>query len=1048
MNNLRFHHISLQEIRFFCVLLICVILTGSLYAQNRPEKKTQTISVSLKVVDDKGVPVPNAKVVVGEGIVHSYTNENGASAFSANPGKIVTISAPGYEKNVSTVQYIAKNSTIQLMKSGLFLTSDDNVPLPFNTEKRRFMTGSANTLTSDQLEKYPSNDLRNAFTGLVPGLQVTEFNGSPGLSAEERLGVYGITNKLGVAARGRSMMYIIDDVPTDITEMALDPQEIESVAIIKDIVGKTMYGPIAADGIIFIKTKRGSKNERLLKVNIEDGVSVIDRFPGMTSGIDYARLNNSARQNDGLAALYSDQDIAAYAKNNPYDMYHPSSNFRDLMLKNAKSFKRFNVSSSGGNDVVQYSAYLGYNGEGDIYKIGATADYNRLNVRSNIDVKINEDFNIKFGISAGLTNRRSPNYGYSTSEGSSTSLIEFDSALSDMNNTPPNAFPVYANNDPSLKFPWFGVSPVYKVNPIGNLIGQGYFTETGRKGSANIAVNYDFSKLIKGLTSQTSFGFDVYDLIRLGKAQDYIAYIATPSKTPAGNDTILLAKAHNGVVSADLINLHDYYYQKFSFFEKLNYQKSFGVHDIQSTLTYLIYKASRNGIEEPERQQNVVWAVNYTNNDKYILKGVLNYAGTYTLNKSQRTKFFPSIGAGWIVSEESFMSHLKFVNFLKLRAEAGILGYENFMTPFLYRDRWLYGNGSNFGPYTTGTKWFGTTQSTPTVVYPNRIANPGITWETRKEFSIGLDAMMFNNKLSLEFTYYNNLRDGIVTQLPNSMPYVAGLSAALPWFNFNQTRYFGIESKLQFTDKTGKLEYSFGGNATLQNSRIEKYDEPAYRFNYQFTKGRPADAYWGLTYLGKFLTDAETKVIPQIYDEVLKQGDLKYKDMNGDGVIDDNDRTVIGHTTPRIFYALNANLKYRNFELTLIGTGAALYDIPLTNSYFMSGWGDNNYSNFVKENIGGAYPRLTYYKVNNNFVASDFWLTKGGYFKLQNVELAYNISSNRLNKVRSQGIRFFVRGANLVTISKVKDVDPESINSGVTMYPLFKTFTGGVKLTF
>jgi hypothetical protein len=405
----------------------------------------------------------------------------------------------------------------------------------------------------------------------------------------------------------------------------------------------------------------------------------------------------------------------------------------------------------------------------------------------------------------------------------------------------------------------------------------------------------------------------------------------------------------------------------------------------------------------------------------------LNYAGTYSFSSAKRAELFPSAGASWVISDESFMSNLKFINFLKLRAEAGILGYESYQTPLYDLDNFSSSTGSNFGPYSTG-KWQGTNNETsPYIAYPNRVG-------------------MFNHKLSLEVNYYNNLREGIIVQLSNSMPYVAGIASALPYFNHNQTRYYGVETGIQFTDNTGQLEYSFGGNATVQNSKIVNYDEPAYRFDYQFSAGKPADTYWGQTYLGKFSSDAEALAVPQLYDAVLHAGDLKYKDMNGDGVVDDADVSSLGHTTPRVFYALNINLGFKNFEMTIIGTGAALFDIPLTNTYYWNGWGDNNYSNFVKDNIGGAYPKLTYYKVNNNFVASDFWLTKGDYFKIQNVELAYNIPP--LQIIRSQGIRLFVRGANLLTITKVKDVDPESINSGVTVYPLYRTFTGGIKLTF
>jgi hypothetical protein len=185
-----------------------------------------------------------------------------------------------------------------------------------------------------------------------------------------------------------------------------------------------------------------------------------------------------------------------------------------------------------------------------------------------------------------------------------------------------------------------------------------------------------------------------------------------------------------------------------------------------------------------------------------------------------------------------------------------------------------------------------------------------------------------------------------------------------------------------------------------------------------------------------------------MFDQQLKTGDLKYEDLNKDGIVDDNDQTMIGHSSPRLYYGIDLSLKYKNFEFFVFGAGRAFYDLPLNNAYYWNGWGDNNYSNFVRDNIGGAYPRLTYNKVNNNFMMSKFWLVKGDYFKIQNIELAYTIQPKYLHFIKSNGIRIYLRGANLLTFSKVKDVDPESINSGVTNYPLYRTFSGGIKFNF
>jgi TonB-linked SusC/RagA family outer membrane protein len=1042
----------LKKMNFFIGLfLVSILLTEGINAQIKTtQQKKVTTDVNLKVTDEDGIPIPKAKVVVGEGIIHAETDENGVYSFKAYLDQIVSITVPGYEKITLLVQEVIKDNNIRLKKSKLFMTTDDDIHLPYITVKKRTVTGSYSVITGDRLEKYPSIDIRNSLTGLATGVNVRELNGQPGISAEESTGGYHITEKINVSARGRSMTYIVDEIPMNITEIQFNPSEIETVTIIKDIVGKTMFGPMGADGIILIKTKRGYKNERVTSINIEDGVSLIDRMPGWTSGADYARLNNIARLNDGLESLYDESDISAYEKNDPYDMYHPNIDFKSMMLKSTRQYTRANVTSKGGSEMIQYFAYLGYDREGDIYKIGPNAGFNNFTGKSNIYIQINELVKVQATINGSLNIRNSPNYGYATGEGSSlTDILEFNAVVDEITSIPPVAFPVYANNDPSLATPWYGVSNTFKSNPVANLTRNGSYTETGRTALSTVALDYDLKNIVKGLKSRTLLGFNSYYMTRIGKAQDYAAYIVTPSISPVtGNDTILLTRSKAEVSSSALVNLHDYFFNRLTVYENLSYNKSFGLHNFQTGLTYYYLRTSRNQVQEPQRQLNGVWSILYSFNDKYSLHGVLNYAGTYWQPPEKRFDLFPAIGASWVISEENFMSNLKFIDYLKFRVEAGMIGYENFLPAFLYRDNFSRGTGTAFGPFTTG-QWFGTTSETN--VYStsiSRTGNPKLTWEKRKEFTAGFDALMLNNKLSLELNYYSNLRSGEVDQVSNTLPLIAGVSSWLPYINYNDIRLFGLEAGIQYTGKSGNLNYVIGGSATIQNSKLKKYDSPNYRYDYQTRIGRSADTYWGQTCLGKFDSDEEAMVIPQLYSDVLREGDLKYKDMNGDGVVDDNDMSALGHTSPRLFYGINAIIRYKNIEMTVLGTGMAFFDLPLTNRYFWNGWGDGNFSNFVKDNIGGAYPRLTYYKVINNFVNSDFWLTKGDFFKLQNVELAYNLPVSKLLVIRSQGVRFFVRGANLLTISKVKNVDPESIDSGVDVYPLYRTFSTGIKFMF
>ncbi|TNF44799.1 MAG: SusC/RagA family TonB-linked outer membrane protein, partial [Bacteroidetes bacterium] len=379
-----------KRYRFAGFLLAGIFLCGNILAQEKTQPKRSLVNFTIKVADQSGNPISGASVVVGEGFIHTETDQQGTISFDAAAEDFITISKSGFEKTVVVANDLLTSNTVVLEQAKILLTSEDVVPLPFLNIKKRHLSGSSAVIKGSKMEKFPTSDIRNALTGIATGLEVRELDGSPGASSEEELGRFGIGEKINVSARGRNVRYIIDEIPTDITEMMLDPGEIESVTVIKDVVEKSMYGPYAADGVIFIKTKRGRQNERILSANAEYGVSMTDRMPGWVSGADYARLNNIARQNSGLLPLYDDADIAAYAKNDPYDMYHPSVNYGNMMLKDNMSFSRVNISSTGGSDRVQYYAYLGYTGEGDIYNMGATADYNRINARSNIDIKIND----------------------------------------------------------------------------------------------------------------------------------------------------------------------------------------------------------------------------------------------------------------------------------------------------------------------------------------------------------------------------------------------------------------------------------------------------------------------------------------------------------------------------------------------------------------------------------------------------------------------------------------------------------------------------------
>jgi TonB-linked SusC/RagA family outer membrane protein len=1054
---------------FLITFLFVLHVTGSKAQEKVGTSKQKLTTITFKVTNTDNVAIPNATIILGEGLIHTRTGPTGMVSFvTQNNFEYVTISAPGYEPQVLIVNKLQASPVVKLVASKLFMTTDDDIPLPYLTLKKRHLTGSTSVLLGNALEKYPSTDIRNAMTGLVTGMEVYEKDGSPGISAEEKLGAFKAEEKVGIYSRGSGLMYIIDDVRIDVTEMPLDPNEIESISLVRDIVSKAMYGPAAANGIVFIKTKRGKANERILNVNVEQGISVIDRMPKWVSGADYARLNNLAKKNSGFTSgFYSDDDIAAFEKNDPYDMNHPSVNYQDMLIKNVRSITRANVSTTGGSDAMQYSAYIGYNGEGDNFKIGAKAGYQRINARSNIDIRINNYLKVQFNFSAGLSLRDSPNYGWNsnfTNEDINTNtalgLTEMPSLLSDISTISPIAFPVYVNNDPSLKSPWYAISSQFGTNPVGNLAKNGYYNESGRSGTISSMLEWNMGNILPGLKSKTFVDFNTFYLLRIGKAENYTAYRIDPRTYNPSLGISSLTKAWDGVDQTTRSKLHDFYFQNYAAYESLSYDKKFGSNYVMGALTYRMSSIKRNGFEEPQREQAGILTAMYSYDDKYTIQGVLNYAGTSGWAPGHVYTFSPSLGFSWIISEEGFMKSQHVFDYLKLRGEVGKISVDAFRSPFAYRDRWnldtYTGNTDKFGTYYGSTgSWIGSYKqaSNNYRAYPSRIGNPDIDLEKRKEINVGLDAEMFKYKLSVELNYYYIRRYDGITQRTNTTPIISGTTSSLPAVNYNSWSYRGFELGLKFKDNVGDFRYVIGGNAYTQKPIVEQLDEPNYRNDYQKSTGKAADLIRGLNYLGRFATDQEANLIPQ-FGGGLKAGDLKYEDVNNDGVVDDNDAKPIGHSTPKLYYAVNVNLTYKNVDLTVTGVGRAFNDILLNNKYFTNGSGDNTYSKFVLDNIdenglGGAYPRLTYYQVANNFKTSGFWMYHGGFFKIQNIELAWNVPAQKLLWWKGiRGIRLFVRGANVLTLSKIKDVDPENINSGITNYPLNKTFTGGFKLTF
>ncbi len=925
---------------------------------------------------------------------------------------------------------------------------DSLAVLPFGRNVSRINSSSYTvSLTGDDINRYPALDFRNMLVGLIPGLEVTEINGSPDIPSNSDASV-------NMLSRAQTLRAVIDDVPVDLTQVQLDPEEIESITLMNDIVSKARFGPHAADGIIYIRTKHGIKGKNTIRVNVESGAGIIDRFPEWADGTEYAILNNLARNSNGRPSLYNAESLEGFARRNSNDLKYPNTDFRELLLKDTKSFTRASFNMNGGTDAVRYNVYLGYGGEGDILKLGSVSDFNRINIRSSIDARITKDLSVNVSFYGGVTFRRAPRYITNNyADGSNFAAI-----LTDANTIPPVAFPLVlgtyseeggftgVEGTDNLKGRTiYGISSQYQTNPLAAITEQGFRTERTRSGMVNTTLTYDFSSLVKGLKSVTFINLNTLLLNRQAKQSDYLAYYWN---SMSGTGDI---SDHKGAKASGKTALFNYALQTLSLYETLSYDRTFKNHKVGASATYYLSSTSNNQNSNFEKQQNGIFEASYSYDDRYSVQLVGTLAGSSRFRPGARYGFFPAAGAAWTISNERFMENVEWINFLKVRGEFGILGYENYGVDDLYNSNYQKDGSTTltYGAYSSG-QWFGSNTEGGYATTISRLGNPDLTWEKRREYEAGLDAVFLGNRLSMSATYFNIFKYDKYLNVNSTTPLVYGLSETEFYDNMETGTYQGAEISLRFSDKSGDFSYSIGSNMTYIEGKYGVVNE-AYSYENLRKSGTYIGDYLGYVYLGKFESEEQIASSPkQNFSGGVRVGDLMYKDLNNDGKIDSNDRTYLHdlNTTPKVYYAINANFAYKWFDLSIVGTGRAGFKTALTNTYFWNGWGEDNYSKFVVENIGGAYPRLSYDKAENNFQPSSFWLRDGGWFKLQSVELGFNAPLREKNRMGIKGLRVYARGANLFTISGIKDVDPENINAGVTTYPLFRTFTGGVRFTF
>lgn len=994
----------------------------SLSAQNnKAKKKANVVRMTLdsKIVDESGNPVPGAKVYSSASRMYTNTGADGTFQFKTSADDMLVVKADGYQtKTISSTDESLKEGKIVLVQEKSLNGENNLIMLPFGSTTERRTIGAYSLVKGDKLENTPTMSIQSALGGRLNGLFQLQNTMVPGWT----------NHTMFVRGGWGDYITIVDGVER--TLEYIEPEVIESVELLKDATMKSMYGGLQANGILLITTKRGKANENSVKVNIEHGVQTPTRLPDFLNSYDYATYYNQTMANDGYAPMYNQTALDAY-KNHTDPILYPDVDYYKEFLNKNFSMTRINTQLSGGNEKSRYFAHVGYQGNGGLerYTKYPNAD-DIFTVRTSIDIDVLDFITVNAGFNGASQVKEWPN-------------ISTQSFFAPLAAHHPNDYPVLIPGEmvglPDQEYV-IGGTAGKQNNPYGLLTGVGYAERRYTYIQSDFGLTFDFNQWVKGLKVRPFVSFDVYNVETAAQGATFNVYEPIYDQS-AG--TLNFKKWGTTTKATAMTRTNAEVRRNYAVNLTADYNRAFGQHAVKGLLNFYQSRNEIRNVHEDPRRQNLGLHLSDMIADKYIIEANVNRVGVTSFSDENRYGYFPAFGAGWIVSEEDFLSNVSFLNMLKLRASYGILGSTTYtaeggFSTHLYQDVWKQNgtidmNGDNY------------------LVSLDRTGNPNLGFQKSYEFNAGIDAVLFDRCTRLSVGYFNNINDGFIGDGGNITPGVIGKNEALPFRNFRKFGLKGFEGELWYDRFIGDLQLSFGANMTYGISNKIVDGEPAYPAGFEglVTVGRPVDAIMGLETAGVFKDQADIDGSPLQMFGPVRVGDIKYVDANSDGFIDERDRKEIGNSSPRLQYGLNLDLKYKGFNLSILAIGYGKYNRLLSNQYYQV-YGNRKYSRVVVDGLpnGNAHPQLSVLSSENNFVSSTYWIVNGAFMKLRNVELGYTLPHKVTQKIALNDVKLFTRGYNLLTFSKIKDLDPENLDAGIGNFPLCSTLTAGISVSF
>lgn len=1004
-------------LKFTCAVCLLMLATSG-YAQQ---------AATGKVSDEGGVFLPGVNVLIKGTSTGVSTDADGNYTLMVKNDDVLIFSFIGY---ASQEVAVASRTVIDVVLVPDITSLQEVVVVGYGEQRKSNVTSAVSAVSSKELKQSPVANMSNALIGRVPGLIATQRSGEPGADGSNLL-IRGIST-----TGDNAPLIVVDGIPRSFSQ--IDPNEVESITVLKDASAAAVFGVRGANGVIMVTTKRGQIGKPSLSYTSRYDWQVPTRLPDFLDSYNYALLYNEARTNQGQAPLFSDAALEAYKTGSDRDAY-PNTDWVDEVLKSSAMQQYHNVNLSGGADKINYFVSLGYFDQDGLYK---STNFKRYNFRANVDADVTNTTKFSIDIAGRQEDRDYPG----TSAGTIFSRV--------MRNLP-TAAAVYSNGLPGH---YAGNNPVLDVTK------SGYAKDVNNVFVSNLRIVQQLP-FVKGLSLKGTLAFDkgLRNVKNWSTPYTYYSYNSTTQVfTPNTPGPASLTETYSQYTSltteasinfARTIRKHDLSAMVL-LTQTQNKSKNFNagrINFITNSVDQFVTGSDENqsafGSADETARRGYIGRLTYGYGGKYLLEANFRYDGSENFPKDKRWGFFPSLALGWRVSEEPWFQNIggNVIDNLKLKASWGKLGNDA-IGRFRYISTYDFSDAYVFGEDPVVAK----------SLIQGALPNENITWENASMTNIGFELALWNGKITAEADYFFKRTEDILGTRNLSVPVSSGI--LLPVENIRIVDNRGFDFVVSHQQTIGEVGYVVRLNTTFAKNKLVYADEPENTNPLRRVTGKSLNQFIGYVAEGLFQSDDEIAAAPN-QGPGVKPGDIRYKDLDGNNIINGEDQTYIGRSrTPEMVYGISVGVNYKNFDLSVLFQGAERVNAYVANeaawAFFNGGKVTTKHlDRWTPDNRDATYPRLTTSPTSNNTRFSSYWLKDASYLRLKNVELGYNVPKSIVSRIHLNAIRVYVTGQNLITWDKLDVLDPEGPGAGGDaergwFYPQQKIMGAGINITF